>query len=90
MAGTLSVPFTDAQQAGMAWAKDRFNADHPDDPVVGLQAYAIARCQDVFDSYAKQRAQEQEQTANVKQRYLELDDAGKAEVEALIDSLVSP
>ena len=90
--GTLSVPFTAEQQAGVVFSLGLVNAQRAKEglPPLGLVPYARSVCQAVFTSYAEQRAAAREQQASVRAKYLSLSDADKAQVEALIDSLVNP
>ena len=90
--GSLSVPFTAAQQQGVAWANDRDNVQRVADgrPTLTLSEYGIAQCQSVFDSYKDQRERERENLNSVRDKYLGLSDADKASLESFIDGLVNP
>jgi formate dehydrogenase maturation protein FdhE len=90
--GSLSVPYSVDQQAGMQYGLDMENAhraaqDEPLPPLT-LQQFGIQRCQEVFDDYAAKRAREHD--AAVRVQYLQLSDADQAQVDALIDSLINP
>ena len=97
--GTLQVPFTAAQQNGVAWANDKDNAvraaEDPPLPPIALQAYGIQQCQSLFDGYEQNRIDEAEVLANVRGTYLgnnptyAFTDADRAAVDAFIAACVS-
>ncbi len=82
--GTFSVPFTAEQQVAVQWERARTGTS-----LTALQL-AVHLCQQRLDLLVSRRAQEKESQAGVRQKYLSLSDADKAQVEALIDTLVSP
>ncbi len=97
--GTLSVPFTADQQAGVQFSLDIVNADRaaqdPPLPPLVLEAYGIAMCQAIFTNYANQRAAAQEVLASVRDTYLgnhpdyAFQDADRAAVEAFMATCVA-
>lgn len=87
--GTLSVPYTAKHTAAFTALKDRLNAaTPPPSPLWTAQSLAITRCQQAFGVVTDGEAQRRYEQQSVADKYRNLTDAQKTQVEALIDSLV--
>ncbi len=87
-AGSMLVPYTAGHRSGLEFGLAAYNANNPD-AQKQLQEYGQEVCQVAWGGYERRRNEFLAASAGIEEKYFSLDDAEKAQVEALIDSLIS-